>query len=158
MANLCQEVPNSGHNSPMLEQLAERYHPRDVPLTGHHPPNGGQEVYPQRPNSGQALVPNINNNKQENIDKRPKDCRAVIDFFEKKGFSAGEAKKFHGHYTDHHWQTVDGQPVRDWQALAISWMEHSTSTGAENGDKPKPVSQKEDHLRTSKTKDYGQPL
>ncbi|APY10464.1 hypothetical protein BWZ22_04060 [Seonamhaeicola sp. S2-3] len=158
MANFCQEVPESGHYSPMLEQLAEQYRPRGVPITGHHRPNDGHDVYPHRPTSGQALVSNINNTKQVNINKRPKDCRAVIDFFEKKGFGADEAKKFHGYYTDRLWQTGDGQPVRDWQALAISWMEHSTSTAAENGTKPKQVSQKEDHLRTSKTKDYGQPL
>jgi len=138
---------DAGQYNPILEQLAERYHPKGVPLTGH-----------RRPTSGQALVSNTNNTKQENFIKQPKDCQAVTDFFEEKNFDADEAEKFYRHYADRNWQTGDGEPIRDWRAVAINWMDRTELFDTENKSKKKQASQIKDNLRTVKTKDYGQPL
>ncbi|GFZ81646.1 transcriptional regulator [Aquaticitalea lipolytica] len=152
------DEPDVGQYNPILEQLAEQYYPRGVPLGGHHLPKNGQAVNPHRPTSGQALVSNTNNTKQENFIKQPKDCQAVIDFFEEKNFEADEAEKFYLHYADRNWQTGDGEPIRDWRAVAINWMDRTELFDTENKPNKKQPSQIKDNLRTTKTKDYGQPL
>ncbi|RFN60328.1 hypothetical protein [Marixanthomonas ophiurae] len=152
------DEPVVGQYNPILEQLAEQYHPRGVPLEGHHHPNNGQAVYQHRPIVGQALVSNINNTKQENNIKQPKGRQAVILFFEEKGFDAEEAKKFYEHYEDREWKTSDGKPIRNWRSLATNWMDRTELFETENTPNKKPPSQIKDNLRTTKNKDYGQPL
>ncbi|GAA4275703.1 hypothetical protein [Aquimarina mytili] len=152
------DEPVAGQYNPILEQLAEQYHPRGVPLEGHHHPKNGQVVYQHRPIGGQALVSNTNNNKQENNIKQPKGRQAVILFFEEKGFDSDEGKKFYEHYADREWQTSDGKPIRDWRSLATNWMDRTELFEEENKSNKKEVSQIKDNLRTTKNKDYGQPL
>ena len=159
----------TGDDDPILEQLAEQYHPINEPAMYRHCPNGGQvvnphhptngqAVYQYRPASGQALVSNINNTKQVNINKQPKDRQAVFNFFEEKTFPADEGKKFFEHYEANNWKTSNGKEVRDWQALAINWMDRTELYGSENNQTKKGVSQIRDNLKTTKIKDYGQPL
>ncbi|KJD36445.1 hypothetical protein PW52_04605 [Tamlana sedimentorum] len=150
--------PVVGHYNPILEQLAEQYHSRGVPLEGHHHPKNGQALYQHRPIDGQALVSNTNNIKQENNIKQPKGRQAVVLFFEEKGFDADEGKKFYEHYADREWQTSDKKPIRDWRALATNWMDRTELFEEENKSNKKEVSQIKDNLRTTKNKDYGQPL
>lgn len=152
------DEPVTGQYNPILEQLAEQYSPRGVPLEGHHNPKNGQVVDLHRPIDGQALVSNTNNIKQENHIKQPKGRQAVIDFFEEKGFDADEAEKFYEHYTDREWQTSDGKPIRDWRALATNWMDRTELFDEKNQSNKKQASQIKDNLRTTKNKDYGQPL
>ncbi|RTE54238.1 hypothetical protein EHW67_03460 [Arenibacter aquaticus] len=152
------DEPVVGQYNPILEQLAEQYHPRGVPLEGHHHPKNGQVVYQHRPIDGQALVSNTNNIKQENNIKQPKGRQAVILFFEEKDFDADEAKKFYEHYADREWKTSDGKPIRDWRSLATNWMDRTELFEEENKPNKKEVSQIKDNLRTTKNKDYGQPL
>lgn len=152
------DEPVVGQYNPILEQLAEQYHPRGVPLEGHHHPKNGQVVYQHRPIDGQALVSNTNNIKQENNIKQPKGKQAVILFFEEKGFDADEGKKFYEHYADREWKTSDGKPIRDWRSLATNWMDRTELFEEENKPNKKEVSQIKDNLRTTKNKDYGQPL
>lgn len=137
----------TGQYNPVLEQLAEQYNPRDVPLEEHY-----------HPINGQALVSNTNNTKQENYIKQPKGRQAVIDFFEKNGFDAEEGKKFFEHYEARNWQTSDGQTIRDWRALATNWMDRTELFGEKKESNKKQASQIKDNLRTTKNKDYGQPL
>ena len=152
------DEPATGQYNPILEQLAEQYYPRGVPLEGHHHPKNGQVVYQHRPIDGQALVSNTNNIKQENNIKQPKGRQAVILFFEEKDFDADEAKKFYEHYADREWKTSDGKPIRDWRSLATNWMDRTELFEEENKPNKKEVSQIKDNLRTTKNKDYGQPL
>ncbi|MCC4227465.1 MULTISPECIES: hypothetical protein [Flavobacteriaceae] len=152
------DEPVVGQYNPELEQLAEQYHPRGVPLEGHHHPKNGQVMYQDRPIDGQALVSNTNNNKQENNIKQPKGRQAVILFFEEKDFDADEAKKFYQHYADREWKTSDGKPIRDWRSLATNWMDRTELFEEENKPNKKGASQNQDNLRTTKNKDYGQPL
>jgi len=139
--------PDMGRYNPTLEQLAEQYHPIREPVVGqHHPING------------QVLVSNTNNTKQENYIKQPKGRQAVIDFFEENSFDADEGKKFFEHYETRNWQTSDGQTIRDWRALATNWMDRTELFDEKNESNKKQASQIKDNLRTTKNKDYGQPL
>lgn len=152
------DEPVSGQYNPILEQLAEQYHPRVVPLEGHHHPKNGQVVDLHHPTSGQALVSTINNTKQINNIKQPKGWQVVIDFFIEKGFIADEGKKFFEHYETRNWKTSDGKEIRDWRAVAINWMDRTEIFAEEKKSNKKQVSQIKDNLRTTKNKDYGQPL
>ncbi|MDH7911987.1 hypothetical protein [Winogradskyella sp. SYSU M77433] len=147
--------PVMGQYNPELELLAEQYYPRGVPLEGHHHPKNGQVVYQHRPTNGQALVSETNNIKQENYIKQPKDCQAVINFFEEKNFDVAEAKKFYQHYAERDWHTGDDEVIRDWRAVAINWMDRTELFETQNKNQ---ASQIKDNLRTTKAKDYGQPL
>ncbi len=149
------DEPDMGRYNPTLEQLAEQYYPRGVPLERHHHPKNEQVVNQHRPKDGQALVSTTNNTKQENNIKQPKGWQAVILFFNEKGFEADEGKKFYEHYADREWKTSDGKPIRDWRSLATNWMDRTELFEEENKKQP---SQIKDNLRTTKNKDYGQPL
>ncbi|WP_350286932.1 hypothetical protein [uncultured Croceitalea sp.] len=136
--------PDMGRYNPTLEQLTEQYYPiRELVVGQHHPI------------SGQALVSTTNNNKQENLTKQPKGRQDVIDFFVKNDFKAVEAEKFYEHYDERDWQTSNGKPIRDWRSVATNWMDRTELFEEEN---KKQASQIKDNLRTTKTKDYGQPL
>ncbi|MGO3184183.1 MAG: hypothetical protein ACTIJ9_15250 [Aequorivita sp.] len=146
------DEPVTGRYNPILEQLAEQYHPIN-----------GQAVDLHRPTSGQALVSTINNTKQVNNIKQPKGWQTVIDFFIEKGFNADEGKKFFEHYKNRNWQTSDGNEIRDWRALATNWMDRTELYAEENKSNKKRPSHSDsyrnkDNLRTTKNKDYGQPL
>jgi len=141
------DEPDMGRYNPVLEQLAEQYHPIREPVVGQdHPING------------QALVSTINNIKQVNTIKQPKGWQAVIDFFIEKKFNADEGKKFFEHYETRNWQTSDGKAIRDWRAVAKNWMDRTELFDEENKVNKKQASQNKDNLRTTKNKDYGQPL
>ena len=141
------DEPGMGRYNPTLEQLAEQYYPIREPVVGqHHPING------------QVLVSNTNNTKQENYTKQPKGRQAVIDFFEENGFDAYEGIKFFEHYEARNWQTSDGEAIRDWRALATNWMDRTELFDEENRTNKNQASQIKDNLRTTKNKDYGQPL
>ena len=152
------DEPDMGRYSPILEQVAEQYRPNGVPIAGQHYPISGQVVDSHRPVSGQALVSTINNTKQVNNIKQPKGWQAVIDFFIEKSFNADEGKKFFEHYETRNWQTSDGKEIRDWRALALNWMDRTELFDEENKLNKEQASQIKDNLRTTKNKDYGQPL
>lgn len=136
-----------GRYSPLLEQLAEQYHPHTAQVVDSH-----------RPISGQALVSYIKNTKQIKHHKIPKDSQPVCIFFKENGFSADEGKKFYTHYQTQNWKTKDGHPIIEWRALALNWMERTALFEAHQKQLQKGVSDFEDHLKTKKNKDYGQPL
>ncbi|MCG2462580.1 hypothetical protein K8352_17595 [Flavobacteriaceae bacterium F89] len=152
-----------GQYSPKLEQLAERYRPVHETVVYRHPPTNGQAMDPHRPLNELALGSYINNSKQVNNKKRPKDRQAVLDFFNEKSFSADEGKKFFAHYQDNDWKTSNGKTIMDWCALAINWMERTELFRTENKPNKKGASHPDDYrdrdnLKTAKNKDYGQPL
>ncbi len=67
------DEPAVGQYSPILEQVAEQYRPTSESGVGQYHPISGQAVDPHCPTSGQALVPTINNTKQVNNIKQPKE-------------------------------------------------------------------------------------
>ena len=152
------DEPDEGHYDPKLEQLAERYHPIREPVLNQYPPNNEQAVYSQRPFDGQALVPTINNTKPIKHNKHPNSLKVVLEFFSNKKFDPEYGKEFYEYYEDRQWQTSDGSDVRDWRALAKYWVEQKSLMKEKNRLNKKPASHFKDNLRTTKNKDYGQPL
>lgn len=143
---------------PILEQLAEHYHPKTIPQTYHNRSVNEQVVDQHPPNGGQALVSYKNNIKQENFIKQPKDCQVVVNFFKKNNFKTVDAEKFYAHYAERNWQTGDGSDIRDWRAVANNWMDRTAVLETENISKGAQPFQIQDNLRTRKMKDYDQPL
>ena len=152
------DEPVTGQYNPILEQLAEQYRPIREPVVYQHHPNNEQALDSHRPTSGQALVSTINNIKQENYIKQPKGWQAVFIFFKEKGFDADEAKKFFEHYQTRNWQTGDEKAIRDWRSVATNWIDRTELFNQEKKPNKKQASQIKDNLRTTKNKDYGQPL
>ncbi|MDO6761626.1 hypothetical protein Q4566_15570 [Tamlana sp. 2_MG-2023] len=104
----------------------------------------------------QALVCNTNINKHiENINKTklPKNEFEVIDFFKKKKWPVHEAKKFYNHYQGIGWKIGGKIKIEEWEATASNWI-----LKAKEFETKDAASQKKDNLRTTKNKDYGQPL
>ena len=141
------DEPEEGHYDPKLEQLAERYHPIRERV-----------VDQQRLVSGQALVSTINNTKPIKHNKHPNSLKEVLNFFSNKKFNPEYGKEFYEYYEDRHWQTSDGSDVRDWRALAKYWVEQKSLMKEKNRLHKKAASHFKDNLRTTKNKDYGQPL
>ena len=141
------DEPEEAHYDPKLEQRAERYHPIKE-----------QVVDQQRPVSGQALVSTINNTKPIKHNKHPNSLKVVLEFFSNKKFDPEYGKEFYEYYEDRQWQTSDGSDVRDWRALAKYWVEQKSLMKEKNRLNKKPASHFKDNLRTTKNKDYGQPL
>jgi len=115
-----------------------------------------QDVNEFETSNGQALVPNTNINKQiENINKTklPKNEIEVIDFFKRKKWPTIEASKFYNHYQGIGWKIGGKIKIEDWQATARNWILKSSEF-----ETVEAVSQNKDNLKTSKHKDYGQPL
>ncbi len=152
------DEPVMGQYNPKLEQVAEQYPPRIEPLKRQYHPILEQVVDSHHPISGQALVSYINNTKQVKHNKIPKGYQEVFIFFIEKSSTADEGKKFFEYYETRNWQTSDGKVIRDWQSLALKWMERAAVFLEENKPNKNQLSQIKDNLRTTKNKDYGQPL
>ncbi|MCM4158458.1 hypothetical protein FHG64_12805 [Antarcticibacterium flavum] len=142
----------------LLEKLADQHRPTSDPAVSRSSPISEQVMDRHRPIGGQALVPYINNSKQINKNKQPKDLQAVLLFFTEKSFSAEEGNKFFEYYQRKNWKTSDEQEIKNWQAVAITWMDRVELFGSQNSQIKKRTSQNRDNLKTTKMKDYGQPL
>ncbi len=115
-----------------------------------------QVLYKNKTSVEQVEVPNTNSIKlKENINKQklPKNKIEVIDFFENNKWPTVEALKFYNHYQAIGWKIGGKIKIVDWQATANNWM-----LKANESETIDTVSQIKDNLRTSKQKDYGQPL
>lgn len=126
-----------------------------------------QVLNKSKTSSEQALIHKTNINKQiENINKTklPKNVKEVLDFFEKEKWPAIEAEKFFNHYTSIGWKVGGKIKIVDWQATAKNWMlkaEEINSAQTANEISKNAVQKKlkeRDNLKTTKIKDYGQPL
>ena len=140
---------NAGTNSVPAEIRQET---SNEPPSNQNCTSSGPRVNRQGTSTEQAPVPFINNNKQTNNKKLPNDRQSVLDFFDKNNFGKEEGLKFFEFYESNLWKTGDGSVIRDWQAVALSWMER---TFKKTGRK---TSQFKDHLKTRKEKNYEQPL
>lgn len=105
---------------------------------------------------GQALVSNTNINKHiknTNKAKLPKDKNEVLDFFKKQKWPSLEGEKFFNHYNGIGWKVGGKIEITDWHSTAENWILKFKEI-----ETAKEVSQKRDNLKTSKIKNYGQPL
>ena len=118
----------------------------------------GSEQALNKPETGieQALIHNTNINKQiENIYKLklPKNKNEAVAFFKMKNWPEIEALKFYNHYKSIDWKLGGKIKITDWHATASNWM-----LKANEIKKNEPMTQNKDNLKTSKFKDYDQPL
>jgi len=127
-------------------------------------PNQGQAVDLAVPNQGQALVPLYKHNKQiENINKldQPKNQKVVINFFELQNWPINEAKKFFNHYQGIGWKVGGKTKIVNWQATAKNWMLKAEEIKTQNQQSKNvtlSLSKGTDNLKTTKDKNYSQPL
>jgi ribosomal protein L22 len=121
--------------------------------------------------SGQALV-SINkhiqtNRNNKNINKldQPKNENEVINFFKNEKWPEIEAKKFFNHYQGIGWRVGGKTKIVNWQATAKNWMIKAeeilsslVQSRGKNKETQKAVDQNMDNLKTSKNKNYNEPL
>ncbi|TYP97460.1 hypothetical protein C7447_104146 [Tenacibaculum adriaticum] len=118
-----------------------------------------QVVDSYNPKNGQALVSinkHIQTNKNINKLDRPKNGKEVIDFFKKENWPIIEAQKFFNHYQGIGWKVGGKTKIVNWQSTARNWMLKAEEIKTEKTQKG--VSQNQDNLKTSKNKNYNEPL
>jgi len=113
----------------------------------------------------QALVSNINMIKHDlnmiklnkNINKHamPENYFEVFNFFKNENKLETEALHFFNYYQSKNWKVGDNSEMKDWKAVAKSWIRKSESSKT---FKDYPGKSNEDYLKTNQNKDYGQPL
>ena len=111
------------------------------------------------PINGQALVSNnkhIQTNKNINKLDQPKNEKEVVVFFEKEKWPIIEAQKFFNHYQGIGWKVGGKTKIVNWQATAKNWMLKAEEIKTKINQKA--VSQNQDNLKTSKNKNYNEPL
>lgn len=119
--------------------------------------NQPQDLYPS--NNRQAQVSNTNTNKQETTNLKrgsPKNEKEVIQFFTQNNWLKIEAHKFFNHYQATGWKMGGRQPIVNWHAAANKWILKTAEL--KNNQNDFQVPQNKDNLKTSKNKDYAQPL
>ena len=107
----------------------------------------------------QALVSinkHIQTNRNNNKLDQPKNENEVIDFFKKENWPTIEAKKFYNHYQGIGWKVGGKTKIVNWQSTAKNWMIKAEEI--KNKETQKSVSQNMDNLKTSKNKNYNEPL
>ena len=118
--------------------------------------------------SGQALVSinkHIQTNKNINKLDQPKNEKEVIDFFKIENWPMMEAQKFFNHYQSIGWKVGGKTKIVNWQATAKNWIlkaeeikSSRTESREQNKETQRSVSQNMDNLKTSKNKNYNEPL
>lgn len=118
-----------------------------------------QVVDSYSPKNGQALLSinkHIQTNKNINKLNQPKNEKEVIDFFKKENWSIIEAQKFFNHYQGMGWQVSGKTKIVNWQSTTRNWMLKAEEIKTEKTQNA--VSQNRDNLKTSKNKNYNEPL
>jgi hypothetical protein len=105
--------------------------------------------------TGERAVPhNINTNRQEKTISKPIAKEEVLNFFSEKGWKDVEGNKFFNYYQSTGWKTGKGAEIEDWQAAAENWMLRASEIKKTCASKPGRI----ENLKTTKDKDYGEPL
>jgi hypothetical protein len=112
-----------------------------------------------RPKNGQALVSSktyINNKHiKQNINKeKPKNLNEVVMFFSEIKSNKTEAQKFFNYYESTGWKIGGKTPMQNWKASARNWILNSKNIKQTSA----PQVQKSDNLKTTKNKNYNEPL
>jgi hypothetical protein len=127
--------------------------------------SGEQVINKYETSAEQALVSNINMIKHDlnmikhykNINKhaRPENYFEVFDFFKNENQPETEALHFYNYYQSKGWKFGDNSEMKDWKAVAKSWIRKSRSSRTFNDYQG---TSNRDNLKTNQNKDYGQPL
>ncbi|MFT4833176.1 MAG: hypothetical protein ACI815_002840 [Psychroserpens sp.] len=109
----------------------------------------------------QAVVSNTNNNKQRtNLNKRgtPKNELEVLSFFKTKNGSPTDGMKFYHHYQSLGWKINGKAIITDWKALAEKWLINGIEVKHFETVFHPDSYRGRDNLKTTKDKNYGEPL
>ena len=125
-----------------------------------------QALVHNRPKNGQALVSSktyINNKQFKHIYKeKPKNLFEVKSFFLEIKSNHFEAQRFFNYYESNGWKIGGKTPMENWEAAARNWILNSKKikhlSRAESRETSSPHVQKTDNLRTTKNKNYNEPL
>jgi hypothetical protein len=126
-----------------------------------------QALVHNRPINGQALVSSktyINNKhiKQNIYKEKPKNLNEVKMFFLEIKSNKIEAQRFFNYYESTGWKISGKTPIQNWKAAARNWILNSkkrkNSSQAVSGETSAPLVQKTDNLKTTKNKNYNEPL
>ncbi|WP_174760409.1 MULTISPECIES: hypothetical protein [Antarcticibacterium] len=122
--------PNNGQNRSGNGEQVEHYHSADVPVT----------IY-----------------KHENMVTygRPFNEQEVLKFFASINQAPEKALKFFEYYQARNWKVANGTEVRDWKALAQTWISRSVNQVHRDG---KAFNGFKDYLKITKDKNYDEPL
>ena len=111
---------------------------------------------------GQAEVSLINNNKQKETYKqeRPNSINEVILFFNKSEWPKIEGEKFFSYYESLNWKIKGITKIYNWKSSAKNWMLKAQEMSVLRQSRTNILeqSQKQDNLKTSKNKNYNEPL
>jgi len=126
-----------------------------------------QALVHNRPINGQALVSSktyINNKhiKQNIYKEKPKNLNEVKMFFSEIKSNKIEAQIFFNYYESTGWKISGKTPIQNWKAAARNWILNSkkrkNSSQAVSRETSAPLVQKTDNLKTTKNKNYNEPL
>ena len=109
-------------------------------LMGHHRPTGG------------TFSKTIKQTNPIRDDYGPISKQAIETFFKAQDWPLDEAHKFYHHYQSTGWKTAGGISITHWPSAAEKWMLRSGEFRKAKDNK------QEDHLKTTKAKNYAQPL
>lgn len=141
--------PKMEHNNSAGVLDSELYSPKNVLEAERYSPKNVSEAERYSPINVPVTIYKLENNK--NI-KQLKEIE-VINFFKEKGQIPSEAFRFFRYYEKKQWMTKNKERITDWRSLAENWIlnDYKINTG-------KKSSYFNDHLKTNKNKNYGEPL
>ncbi|MEO2127101.1 MAG: hypothetical protein ABGW91_02970 [Christiangramia sp.] len=118
----------------------------------------GQLMNHSSSNKGQVQGHNINSYKEKNIlkEKEPMHPEEMILFFKNRKRSKNEALTFYNHYEAIGWKMSSGMAIINWKNAAEKWilkLENSQASQERTG-----LARASENLRTTKIKNYGEPL
>ena len=102
----------------------------------------------------QVVEPYININKQYKKIDKPIAQDEVLKFFSEKGWKEVDGNKFFNYYQSTGWKTGRGVEIKDWKAAAENWILRSFEIKRMTSYKSRRI----ENLKTTKDKDYGEPL
>jgi hypothetical protein len=117
-----------------------------------------QDLAGNHPINGQALVSSKTyiNNKQFKLKLKEKKIEEIEIYFLEKKRSKLEAQNFFNYYEAIDWKVGGKNTIKNWEAVANNWILNAKQIKPKRASTP-PV-QKQDNLKTTKIKDYGEPL
>lgn len=138
-----------GESNPQTDPVKEQGNPHRGQVEVQQSLHTGQDKEQRTPQSGQVEVFDINRykHKTKKTDK-PASAEEVINYFISENGEEAEALKFLNYYTARGWKTGGENPIRNWKKVAEVWMAKSSNRTTESSK----------NLKTTKRKNYGQPL
>ena len=140
-------VPTEGQDSPKSSGQVEQYSPNSGGQVGHYSPNTVPVTIYKHAN----IIKQINMSKHAN----PENDLEVINFFKNENKTEAEALHFFNYYQSKGWKVGDNTDMKDWKAVAKSWIRKSESSKT---FKDYQGNSDQDYLKINQNKDYGQPL